>query len=61
MDDGEDPHQDNHKGDVEMRDAEVSEPALQPQLDPEDGGPDKPDTENVVVTCPWGCSRTEWD
>ena len=53
MDDGEDHHQDNHTGDVEMRDAEVSEPAMQPQLDPdaeEDEGPDKPDTENVVVT-----------
>ena len=53
MDDGGDHHQDNHTGDVEMRDAEVSEPAMQPQLDPdaeEDEGPDKPDTENVVVT-----------
>ncbi|EDR07539.1 uncharacterized protein LACBIDRAFT_298539 [Laccaria bicolor S238N-H82] len=53
MDEGENDYQDNHTADVEMRDAEVSEPAMQPQLDPdaeEDEGPDKPDTENVVVT-----------
>ena len=53
MDDGEDHHQSNYTGDVEMRDAEVPEPAMQPQLDPdaeEDEVPDKPDTENVVVT-----------
>jgi hypothetical protein len=53
MDDGEDYHQDNHTRDVEMRDVEASEPTMQSQLDPdaeEDEGPDKPDTENVVVT-----------
>ena len=53
MDDGEDHHQDYHTGDVEMRDAEVSEPAMQLQLDPdaeENEVPDKPDTENVVIT-----------
>ena len=53
MDDGEDHHQDNHTGDVEMRDAEVSEPTMQLQLDPdaeEDEVPEKPDAENVVIT-----------
>ena len=53
MDDGEDHHQSNYTGDVEMRDAEVPEPAMQLQLDPdaeEDEVQDKPDTENVVVT-----------
>ena len=53
MDDGEDHQQDNHTADVEMRDAEASESTMQSQLDPnaeEDEGPDKPDTENVVVT-----------
>ena len=51
MDDGEDHHQDNHTGDVEMRDAEVFDPTMQPELDPdaeEDEGP--PDKKNVVVT-----------
>ena len=53
MDDGEDHHQDHHTADVEMRDAEVSEPAMQPQLNPdaeEDEVLEKPDTENVVIT-----------
>ena len=53
MDDGEDHHQGNYIADVEMRDAEATEPTMQPQLDPdaeEDEVPDKPDTENVVVT-----------